>query len=166
VFANGGDPVADGVVSGLSRPDGNITGVTFFSNVLVAKRLELLRELKPTAVIAVLINPTNARANRDAKDVQEAARAIGQQIIVLNASSDDEIDLAFAGLLQGQAGALLINADGFFRTRTNRLISLAARHSLPAVYSDRDATFIGGLIATEQALWMGTVSLASTQVGF
>ncbi len=148
VFANGGDPVADGVVTSLNRPGGNVTGVTFFSNVLVAKRLGLLRELSPTAaVIAVLVNPNNARAQSDTKDVEEAARAIGQRITILKASSDSEIDLAFAALVQRDARALLINADGFFRTRTQRLVALADRNSVPAVYSDRDSTLAGGLIS-------------------
>jgi putative ABC transport system substrate-binding protein len=83
VFANGGDPVNDGVVASLNRPGGNITGVTFFSNILVAKRLELLRELKPAELIAVLVNPNNARAETDMRNLEEAAHTIGQQVIVV-----------------------------------------------------------------------------------
>ena len=148
VFANGGDPVADGVVASLNRPGGNITGVTFFSNVLAKKRLGLLRELIPTAaVIAVLINPSNARAKTDTREMQEAAHAIGQTIVVLDASSEREIDLAFSALAQHHASALLINADGFFRTQSTKLVTLAAHHSVPAVYSDRHNALVGGLMS-------------------
>ena len=151
VFANGGDPVADGVVASLNRPGGNITGVTFFSNVLAKKRLGLLRELIPTAaVIAVLINPTNARAKADTREMQEAAHAIGQTIVVLNASSEREIDLAFSALVQHHASALLINADGFFRTQSTKLVTLAAHHSVPAVYSDRHNALVGGLMSWDK----------------
>jgi putative ABC transport system substrate-binding protein len=147
VFANGGDPVEDGIVSSLNRPGGNITGVTFFSNVLAAKRLEVLREIKRVPLVAVMVNQNNARAKTDIQEVEQAANAVGQQVIILNATNDAEIELAFDMATQKQVGALLINADGFLRTRTERLVALALRHTLPAIYSAREWTVAGGLMS-------------------
>ena len=148
VFVNGGDPVADGLVARLNRPGGNITGVTSFSNVVVAKRIGLLRDLVPNArVIAVLVNPNNASVATDRKDVQEAALASGQRIVVMPATNESEIDSAFANAVQQQVGALLVDADGLFRSRAGQLIALGARYLLPVSYADQEYVLAGGLMS-------------------
>ena len=120
VFTIGGDPVEDSLVISLNRPGGNVTGVTFYSNSLLPKRLELLRELAPSAVpLSVLVNPNNARAQVDTRDVRAAAEVIGQPIRVLQAGSVEEIDKAFASIVEHGRGALLIAADAFYFTRRN-----------------------------------------------
>jgi putative ABC transport system substrate-binding protein len=146
VFTMGGDPVEDGLVASLSRPGGNVTGVTLFFGELLAKRLELLRELVPGArVIGVLLNPNNPNAEARSREVQAAARAIGRQIHVANAASENEIESSFATFVQEGAKALLIGDDPFFQSRHARLIALAARHSLPAIYDSRQYVTAGGL---------------------
>jgi putative tryptophan/tyrosine transport system substrate-binding protein len=130
----GSEPDRVGLVASLNRPGGNVTGVSPLSWPLSAKRLGLLRELVPTAaLIAVLINPKSPSAEPETQDVHAAARAIGQQI--RNASSESDIDAAFASLVQQQVGALLIGADAFFDSRRNQLVALAARHAVPTIYS-------------------------------
>jgi putative ABC transport system substrate-binding protein len=161
VFTVGGDPVKDGLVASLNRPGGNVTGVSLFFGELVAKRLGLLRELVPRAtVIAVLLNPDNPNAAARSADVQAAARAIGQQIHVFNANSESEIDRSFATFVQLRAGALFIGDDPFFESRRVHLISLAARHMVPAIYDTRDYTAAGGLMS-----YGTSISDASRQVG-
>jgi putative tryptophan/tyrosine transport system substrate-binding protein len=146
VFANGGDPVKLGLVRSLNRPGGNATGVTYFLSELGPKRLELLRELVPTAtVIALLINPTNPVTESDTKDLQTVAGAIGQQVRILNASSESDLDAAFATLVEQRAGALLVNNDAFFSSRHKQIVALAARYALPAIYYLRDFVVAGGL---------------------
>jgi ABC-type uncharacterized transport system substrate-binding protein len=141
----GSEPDRVGLVASLNRPGGNVTGVSPLSWPLSAKRLGLLRELVPTAaLIAVLINPKSPSAEPETQDVHAAARAIGQQIHVLNASSESDIDAAFASLVQQQVGALLIGADAFFDSRRNQLVALAARHAVPTIYS---FSAVGGLIS-------------------
>jgi putative ABC transport system substrate-binding protein len=141
----GSDPDRVGLVASLSRPGGNVTGISPLSWPLSAKRLGLLRELVPTAaLIAVLINPKSPSAESETQEIHTAARAIGQQIHVLNASSEGDIEAAFASLVQQQVGALLIGADPFFDSRRNQLVALAARHSVPTIYSFSAA---GGLIS-------------------
>jgi putative tryptophan/tyrosine transport system substrate-binding protein len=148
VFAYGGDPIANGLVANLARPGANITGVTFYSNVVMAKRLGLVRELLPNAdVIAVLINPDNASTENDTRHAREFARDSGKKIVIVTASSEGEIDTAVADAVQHKARALLIDADGLFRTRSNQLIALAARYSLPASYADREYAIEGGLMS-------------------
>jgi putative tryptophan/tyrosine transport system substrate-binding protein len=148
VFRGGGDPVAIGLVAGLARPGGNLTGVSFIPDELTAKRLEVLSELVPQAeVIALLVNPNNANTERVIRGVQEAARAKGLQLHVLKANSESEIDTAFASLAQLRAGALVVAADPFLSTRRERLVALASRHAVPAIYAWREFAAVGGLIS-------------------
>ena len=116
-----------------------MTGATFFTALLGAKRLGLLRELVPKAeVIALLVNQNSSQGQQQTKDVQEAARALGQGLVVLNGGSDEDIEAAFASLAQQQVGALLVGSDPFFDPRRDRLITLVARHAVPAIYQFRD----------------------------
>jgi putative tryptophan/tyrosine transport system substrate-binding protein len=148
VFETGGDPIELGLVASLNRPGGNITGVTQLSSELVAKRLGLLHDLIPTAtIIGFLLNPTDPRAESQTKDMQEAAHALGLQIHVLNASTEGEIDKAFATLPQLRAGALLVGAGNFFIRRHEQLAALAARQGVPAIYQHRENAAAGGLIS-------------------
>ncbi len=153
VFRGGADPVADGLVASLAHPGGNLTGVSFVPNELTAKRLELLSELVPQAgVIALLVNPNNTTAERTTRDVQEAAHTKGLRLHVLKASSESEIDTAFASLVQLHAGALIVGADPFLSTRRERLVALASRHAVPAIYAWREFVAIGGLISYGSSL--------------
>ena len=128
VFTVGGDPVKDGLIDSLNRPGGNATGVSLFFGELVAKRLELLREIAPgVTVIAVLLNANNPNAETRLGNVQAAARAIGQQIHVFNVHSEGEIDTSFANFAQLGAGALLVGDDPFLESRRARIITLAAQ---------------------------------------
>ena len=148
VFATGGDPVRDGLVASLNRPGGNVTGVVFFSGVLGAKRLELLRQLVPKATtIGLLVNPNNPNTEAERRDVQAAAQAIGQQLIVLDVSSDRDIETAFATFVQRGAGALLVGSGAFLFSNRERVVALAARHALPASYSQREPVVAGGLMS-------------------
>ena len=131
----GGDPVAAGMVASLNRPGGNLTGVALLAFPLGPKRLEVLREALPGAkAIAVLANPTMAEALPYTKDVAAVARTLGQQIQILNASNDQELESAFAVMKQQGVGALLVMADPYFNVQRELIISLAARHSIPAIY--------------------------------
>ena len=149
VFGVGEDPVKLGLVASLARPGGNATGINFFTGELVAKRLGLLHELVPKAVrIAVLVNPANVpSAEATLRDVPEAARAIGLQIQVLNASTSREIEAAFATLVRDRADALYIGPDGFFGTRRVQFATLAMRHVIPTAYSIREFPEVGGLMS-------------------
>jgi putative ABC transport system substrate-binding protein len=149
VFGVPEDPVTFGLVASLARPGGNATGINFFTVELVAKRLGLLRELVPRAVhVAVLVNPTNVtNAKSTVRDVEVAARAIGLQVQVLNASTIGEIDAAFATLAHDRADALFVGPDAFFNSRRIQLASLAARHAIPATYASRDYAEAGGLMS-------------------
>ena len=148
VFAIGGDPVKSGLVASLNRPDGNVTGVSFFTTTLEPKRLELLQEVSPNvAVIAMLLNPKSLDYENQVRDVQAAARSIGQQIVILNASSEHDIEIAFATLVQQRVGAILIGSDPFFTDQRNQLVALAARHGVPAIYQWREFTEAGGLMS-------------------
>jgi putative ABC transport system substrate-binding protein len=148
VFAVADDPVRLGLVANLARPGGNATGVNFFVGELVAKRLELLRELVPAATrIVVLVNPANApNTEITLRDVEPAARAMGLQIQVLNASTSREIDSAFASLMRERPDALFVGNDAFFTSRRVQLATLAARDRIPAAYSNRDYVEAGGLM--------------------
>ena len=149
VFIVGEDPVRLGLVASLARPGGNLTGINFFSGELAAKRLELLRELVPAATrVAVLVNPANA-ANTETtlRDVEAAARAIGLQIQVLNASTSREIDAAFATFVRERPDALFVGSDPFFTSRRVQLATLAARHAIPATYAAREFAEAGGLMS-------------------
>src|SRR5215472_4111750 len=149
VFVVAEDPVRVGLVASLAQPGGNLTGINFLSAELVAKRLELLRELVPgTARLAVLVNPANAiNTETTLRDVQAAARAIGLQIQVLNASTSGEINTAFASLGRERPDALFVGGDAFFNTRRVHLVNLASRHALPAAYAERVFPEIGGLMS-------------------
>jgi putative ABC transport system substrate-binding protein len=148
VFVVGADPVKTGLVARLDRPGGNITGVSFFSNELWAKRLGLLHELLPKATqIAVLVNTKFPGSADQMRDLQEAARKLGLQVRVLNASTDDEIDMGFNNLAEQRADALMVAADPFFTARRSRIIALAGRRAVPAIYDLRDWTVTGGLIS-------------------
>jgi putative tryptophan/tyrosine transport system substrate-binding protein len=149
VFSVAEDPVRIGLVASLGRPGGNATGINFFTGELVAKRLELLHELVPGAVrIAVLINPADAtRAELVLNDVQVAARALGLQIQVFNASTSREIDAAFAALMREGADAVFVGPDAFFNFRRVQLSNLAARHAIPAIFAVREYVDAGGLMS-------------------
>ena len=149
VFVVAEDPVRVGLVVSLAQPGGNLTGINFLSAELVAKRLELLRELVPgTARLAVLVNPANAiNTETTLRDVQAAARAIGLQIQVLNASTSGEINTAFASLERERPDALFVGGDAFFNTRRVHLVNLASRHAIPAAYAERVFPEIGGLMS-------------------
>ena len=148
VFASGVDPVEVGLVSSLSRPGGNITGVTFLINTLGPKELEALHELRPQAtVIAALINPDLATTASQTKDVEMAARALGLQVRVLHARTEREIATVFESLPQMQAGGLVISANAFFFSRRDQLVELATRYSVPTVYPWREAVVAGGLMS-------------------
>jgi putative tryptophan/tyrosine transport system substrate-binding protein len=148
VFVTGGDPVQDGLVANLNRPGGNVTGVSFFSSVVGTKRLELLRQLVPRATtIAVLVNPENPNTEADRRDVQAAALAIGQDLIVLDARSVRDIETAFATFVQRGAGALLAGGGAFLNSNRERIVALAARHALPTSYAQRETVVAGGLMS-------------------
>jgi putative ABC transport system substrate-binding protein len=148
VFAMGSDPLTSGVVTSLSRPGGNVTGATFFTAALGPERLELLRELVPKAnTIAVLVNPDNPVGVAEATSVQAAARAAGQQHHILNASAESQIDAAFKWMVDQRAGALLVTADPFFIRQRDKLVALAMRHAIPAVYFGRELAAAGGLMS-------------------
>jgi putative tryptophan/tyrosine transport system substrate-binding protein len=143
-----GDPVATGLYASLARPGGNLTGVSPLTAELMPKRLELLSELVPQAgVIALLVNPNNANAERMISGVQEAARAKRVQLPILKAGTESEIDAAFATLVELHAGALLIGADAFFNNRREQLVALASRYAIPAIYEWRESVTAGGLIS-------------------
>jgi putative ABC transport system substrate-binding protein len=149
VFAVGEDPVKLGLVTSLAHPGGNATGVNFFSAELVAKRLALLHELVPKAMrVAVLVNPANGPlAETTLREVREAARTIGLQIQVLNATTSNDIDAAFATLAREHPDVLFIAGDAFFIGRRAQLVTLAARDRIPAVYTNREYVAAGGLMS-------------------
>ncbi|HEX3882097.1 MAG TPA: ABC transporter substrate-binding protein [Stellaceae bacterium] len=148
VFDAGADPVALGLVASLARPGGNVTGIAFMTSGLTPKRLEMLSELVPEAkVIGLLVNPKNAQTEGIVRDANEAVRAIGVELQILNAGTDAEIDAAFAALTQSHAGGLIAGSDPFFNSRRERLIALAARGGLPTIYQYREFATEGGLIS-------------------
>jgi putative tryptophan/tyrosine transport system substrate-binding protein len=148
VFSSGGDPVALGVVSSLSHPGGNATGVSLLTAALGSKRLEILHQVVPNAnVIAALVNPNNATIEGQLKDLQDGARAFAVQLKFLNASSAADIDVAFAALVQSGIGALVVGSDPFYLDQRNQLVALAARHKISAIYEWRDYADAGGLMS-------------------
>jgi putative tryptophan/tyrosine transport system substrate-binding protein len=148
VFTSGTDPVKLGLVSSFNRPGGNATGLSFLVNELGAKRLELLHELVPSATaVGVLVNSTNPTSQYDLNDVQSAARALGLRVHVESASSEREIDAAFASFTQQRVNALFVSSDAFFVDRREQLVALAARHELPASYGLPEITVAGGLMS-------------------
>jgi putative ABC transport system substrate-binding protein len=153
VFVAGVDPVTSGLVMSLNRPGTNATGVYIFQQVLEGKRLGLLRELVPSAAsIAVLLNPTNANFQTQLRGVQDAARDLGQQVSILSANTEREIDVAFATVSQSRARALLVGSDPFFSSERDQVIALAARHAIPAIYEGREFAAAGGLASYGSSL--------------
>jgi putative ABC transport system substrate-binding protein len=149
VFEVGADPIELGLVATLHRPGGNVTGVSNFSGLLAGKVFELLHELiANSSLIAVLVNPISPNLARSTvKAMQAAGRALGQQILVLNASTEGEIDAAFAALVQLRAGALAVGGDAFLNSRREQLVALASRHGVPAVYPWPEYVTAGGLMS-------------------
>jgi putative ABC transport system substrate-binding protein len=149
VFVMGeGDPVKFGLVASLNRPGGNVTGVTPITSMLGPKRLELLHELVPAAaVIGMLVNPNFPDAETQSREAQAAALSLGLQLHVLNASTERDLDAAFAAIDQLRAGAVLVSNDAFFRSRSEQLAALAARRAVPAIYPFRDYATAGGLMS-------------------
>jgi putative tryptophan/tyrosine transport system substrate-binding protein len=148
VFDVGVDPVETGLVMSLNRPGGNLTGITGLNSDIVAKRLEMLHQLTPTAtLIAVLVNPTNAGNEPQTKLLQVAASVLGVRLLILGASSQSDFAGAFATLAQQRAGALVVMGDPFFNVQRDQLIALATRHGVPAIYQFREDVSAGGLVS-------------------
>ena len=148
VFAIGGDPVAPGLVTNLSRPGGNITGASFYTSPVVTKRLELARELAPRGTtIALLVNPENPPSVIEGTTLQKAAAALGQPIEIINASTEGQIDRAFTAVAQQKFGALVVSSDPLFFIARDMLVILTARYALPTIFADREQAEAGGLIS-------------------
>ena len=165
VFTTGGDPVAMGLVASLNRPGGNISGVNLYAGLLGAKRLALLRELIPSArVIAMLRNPNNPETDAEVREVQAAAGTLKQEIIVLSAATEAEIESAFADAVGRRAGAMMVASDPFFLGRREQIVALAAHHRVPAIYQFRAFVEAGGLISYGTSL-ADAYKQAGLQVG-
>jgi putative ABC transport system substrate-binding protein len=148
VFTIGEDPVKEGLVASLNRPGGNVTGFSHFANLLFGKKLGLLLETAPEAmVLGLLVNPNNPNAAPDTKDVEAAADAVRRQLRVFTASTDREFEPAFAAMVQSRVGALLVNIDPVFIARRELIAMLAARHAIPAIYDRREFPLAGGLMS-------------------
>jgi putative ABC transport system substrate-binding protein len=148
VFGMGSDPVSAGLVESFNRPGGNVTGVTLLTNLMEPKRLGLLRELAPAApLIGILLNPNFRPAALQLQQIEEAARGVGQRIAVTRASTDEELDAAFAALVEERVDALLVAADPYFGVRRERIVAFAARQRLPAIYQFREFAVAGGLLS-------------------
>jgi putative ABC transport system substrate-binding protein len=161
VFQTGGDPVQDGLVTSMNRPGGNVTGVSRLSVTIAPKRLELLRELSPTAtVIGLLVNPTNPRSELVVQQMEEPARALGLRLHVLKASTEGELDSVFASLAQLGIDALLVAQEPSYLRWREQITALAAHHAIPATYGQREYTEAGGLISYD-----ASVSDSFRQVG-
>ena len=146
VFAIGGDPVRSGLVANLNRPGGNVTGVAFLFGVLGAKRLQLLHQLAPrVATIAMLVGPESSTTVQERNDVQAAAQAIGLQLVIADVGNQRDIETAFATFVQRGAGALLVGVGAFLNSNRERVVALAARHGLPAIFAQREVALAGGL---------------------
>ena len=148
VFVSGEDPVRLGLVASLNRPGGNATGVSMFLSEMEAKRLALLHELVPTATkIGVLVNPSSPSIDTQLQGVNSAARALGRQIQIVNATNERELDAAFASLAQRKAGALHTCASAYFTSRRDQIVAAAAQHAIPAIYDQREFPTAGGLMS-------------------
>jgi putative ABC transport system substrate-binding protein len=148
VFATGSDPVVDGLVASLNRPGGNVTGVSFLAGLLGPKRLEMLRQLVPTAAtIAILVGTDTLEARIERRDVELAAQALGQQLIVAPVTSEGELDGAFTSIVERGAKALLVGSGPLLTSNRERIVALAARHALPAIYGLREFVVAGGLMS-------------------
>jgi putative ABC transport system substrate-binding protein len=166
VFETGGDPIRLGLVASLNRPDGNVTGVTQTNEEITPKRLQLLHEVIPTAsVMGLLVNPANpALAETAAKEVQAAARTLGLELHVLNATTERDFDGVFAKLIQLRAGGLVIEGDPLFTNRAEQLATLTLRHAVPAVYQWREFAVAGGLLSYGSAV-TDSYRLAGNYIG-
>ena len=148
VFVIGEDPIEAGLVHTLNRPGANITGLSNFMNLISAKRLELLSEILPNAnAMALLVNPKNPNAEPDTRTLRAAAQALGRRIEVLKATSETDLETAFAAIMEQRLGALFVNIDSFFADRADQLVALAARHHVPASYPLRYFVAAGGLMS-------------------
>ncbi len=153
VFVSARDPVELGLVASLARPGANLTGVNFLASELWSKQLELLHELVPSAVvIGLLVNPKNSTTEAGKKNAQSAADSLGRKLVLVNASTEGDIEPAFASLVQQGIEALLVPTDAFFNGRADQLVSIAARHSLPAIYALREFAAAGGLMSYGSSL--------------
>jgi ABC-type uncharacterized transport system substrate-binding protein len=153
VFTYGADPVKAGIVASLNRPEKNITGVTWFSGDLAGKRLALLHDIVPTiSTIGLLINPNDPEESSQRADAQDAARRFNLKLVVLNASNEREIDAAFATFAQQQVGAVIGGSDPFLLSRREQIVSRAARHRMPGIYSVREYVAAGGLMSYGNSL--------------
>jgi putative tryptophan/tyrosine transport system substrate-binding protein len=148
VILVGVDPVQLGLVASLNRPGGNVTGLTFLTVELAAKKLEVLHELlRTSASVALLVNPNTPVTEPETKGVRDAARSLGLQLHVLDASTEGEIDAAFEKLIELRAGGLLVSTDAFFISQRDQIVALAARHAVPAIYGVREFAAAGGLMS-------------------
>jgi putative tryptophan/tyrosine transport system substrate-binding protein len=148
VVTTGSDPVRDGLVASFNRPGGNVRGVSFLATMTGSKRLDLLRQLVPTATtIAYLVNPNSPNTEADRREVQVAAQAVGQELLVLDVSSERDIETAFATSVQRGAGALQAGVGAFLNSHRERIVALAARHAIPAIYNLREFAAAGGLMS-------------------
>jgi putative ABC transport system substrate-binding protein len=148
VFTTGGDPVQTGFVASINRPGGNVTGATFWGSLVATKQIGLLRDAVPgLAKIGLLLNPANPMTALVAKDVQATVQAVGLKVVVVEANIGPDIDTAFAQFVEQQIGALVIGSAVFFNRNRDRLIALAARHAIPAVFNNRDFPTAGGLMS-------------------
>ena len=153
VFTSNDDPIRRGFVASINRPGGNVTGVSWFNAELGPKRLGLLHELVPNAtIVALLINPDNPESARQPAELQEAARAIGLQIVVLTATTAGDIDTAFTAMVQNRVGALLVGSDPFMQNRREQVVALAAQHAIPTIYSGREMAGADGLMSYGNSL--------------
>ena len=148
VFATGSDPVVDGLVASLNRPGGNVTGVSFVSGLLGAKRFDMLRQLVPTAAtIAIVVGTDTLEARIERRDVELAAQALGQQLIVAPVTSEGEFDGAFTSIVERGAKAVLVGTGPLLTSNRGRLVALTARHAIPAIYALREFVEAGGLMS-------------------
>jgi putative ABC transport system substrate-binding protein len=148
VFISGSDPIETGLVASLGRPTSNVTGVSLFSVPLISKRLELLHELVPGGTaVAVLVNPSNPNARSNELAIENAARVIGLKLAFMGAAGERELEAAFASIAEQRFGATIVSADGFFASRREQLVALAARHDIPTMYFQREFADAGGLIS-------------------
>ena len=152
IFNFGTDPVSAGLIASFNHPGGNATGISTAVNMMEPKRLALLRELAPgVTLVGALVNPNFAQAVRQARDIEDAASAIGQRIVVANASTDEELEAAFASLVRDDVGALLVAADPYFDIRRDRIVAFAAQRRLPAIYQFREFAVAGGVLSYGQS---------------
>ena len=148
VFVSGEDPVKHGLVASLNRPGGSATGVSMFLSEMEAKRLALLHELVPTGTITgVIVNPSSPSIDTQLREINSAARALGRQIQIVNATNERELDAAFVSLAQSKVGALLIASNAYFTSRRDQIVALAAQRAIPAIYDQREFPMAGGLVS-------------------